>query len=81
MAVLSLAKEHLKISKEVEQRAEELVEQGLKPLDALHLALAEKGRVDYFCTTDDKLLKRARLLRSISVKVVSPIELVEEIEE
>ncbi|RMD67139.1 PIN domain-containing protein [Candidatus Parcubacteria bacterium] len=80
LAVLALATEHLKVSEEVEQRAAELVKQGFKPLDALHLALAEKGGVDYFCTTDDKLLKRAKRLGSISVKVVSPIELAEEVE-
>lgn len=80
LAVLALAREHLKISEAVERRAMELVEQGFKPLDALHLALAEHGGVDYFCTADDQLLKRARRLGSISVKVVSPIELAEEVE-
>ncbi|RMD60006.1 PIN domain-containing protein [Candidatus Parcubacteria bacterium] len=80
LAVLALAKEHLEISEEVEQRAAELVEQGFKALDALHLALAEAGRVDYFCTSDDKLLKRARRLGGILVKVVSPLELAEEVE-
>jgi len=80
LAVLAMAKEHLEISEEVERRAAELVELGFKALDALHLALAEKGGVDYFCTSDDKLLKRAKRLGNISVRVVSPIELAEEVE-
>ena len=58
-----------------------MVEQGFKALDALHLALAEAGRVDYFCTSDDKLLKRAKRLGGILVKVVSPVELAEEVAE
>ena len=80
LAVLAQAKEHLKISREVEERAKWLESQGVKPLDALHLAFAEVGSVDYFCTVDDKLLKRARRLKGVLVKVVTPIELVEEME-
>jgi len=78
LAVLELAKEHVVITKEVEERANRLVEEGFKPLDALHLALAEK--VDYFCTSDDKLLKRAKRLGNLGVKVVTPVELAEELE-
>ena len=81
LAVLSQAREHLKITREVEERARWLESQGIKPLDALHLALAEKGSVDYFCTVDNKLLKKARRLKGLSVKAVTPIELVEEIEQ
>jgi hypothetical protein len=49
-------------------------------LDALHLALAEEGQVDYFCTCDDRFLKKAQALTGLKVKVVSPIILIEEIE-
>jgi len=80
LAVLGLAKEHLVITKDVEERANHLVKEGFKPLDALHLALAEKGSVNYFCTSDDKLLKRAKRLRNLAVKVVAPVELAEELE-
>lgn len=79
LAVLAKAKEHIKVSREVEERAERLVSEGIKPLDALHLALAEAGAVDYFCTSDDRLLKKAKRAK-VMVKVVSPLELVEEIE-
>ncbi len=80
LTVLGLAKEHLVITKDVEERANRLVEEGFKPLDALHLALAEKGNVDYFCTSDDKLSKRAKRLKNLAVKVVTPVELAEELE-
>ena len=81
LAVLALAKEHLVISKDVEDRANSLVErEGFKPLDALHLAFAEKGKAEYFCSSDDKLLKRARRTKDLAVKVVTPVELAEELE-
>ncbi len=80
LAVIRQAKVYLKVSEAVETRARWLVNQGFKPLDALHLALAEQGNVDYFCTTDDKLLKRAQRLTEVGVKVVSPLALVEEME-
>ena len=79
-AVLSRAHEHIVLSEKIEQRAQHLVEQGFKPLDALHLAMAEAGAVDYFCTCDDRLLKRARRMRDVQVKVVSPLDLVKELE-
>ena len=79
-AVLSKAREHIELSERAEQRAHHLVAQGFKPLDALHLAMAEAGTVDYFCTCDDRLLKRARRMRDLRVKVVSPLDLVKELE-
>ncbi len=80
LAVVAQAKIYLRISAAVEARAGELVKHGLKPLDALHVALAEEGNADYFCTTDDRLLKKARRLPTIKVRVVSPLELAQEIE-
>jgi predicted nucleic acid-binding protein len=44
------------------------------------LASAEEAKVDYFCTCDDKFLKRAKAVQTLKTKVVSPIELIEEIE-
>ena len=80
-AVLSKAKERIRLSDASEQRARSLVERGFKPLDALHLALAEAGRVDYFCTCDDRLLRKAKRTRDLSVRVVSPLDLVRELED
>jgi predicted nucleic acid-binding protein len=50
------------------------------PLDALHLASAEAAQVDYFCTCDDRLLKKAKTVHDLKTVVVSPIELAEELE-
>ncbi|RME11203.1 MAG: PIN domain-containing protein [Ardenticatenia bacterium] len=80
LAVLSKAIEHIRLTKDIEQRAKDLNRLGVKPLDALHLAMAEAGKVDYFCTCDDQLLKRSKRIQDLKVKVVSPLELVEELE-
>ena len=53
---------------------------GIKPLDALHVALAETGNADYFCTCDDRLLQNAKQVKDLMVKVVNPVDLVQEIE-
>ena len=79
-AVLRKAQETIGISEEAKVRAAQLMKFGFKSLDALHLALAEAGQVDYFCTCDDQLMRRARQAIDLGVKVVSPLELVQEIE-
>ncbi len=51
------------------------------PLDALHLASAQEMQADYFCTCDDKLLKKAKALCGPGLKVVTPIQFLEEVED
>ena len=53
---------------------------GIKPLDALHMALAETGNADYFCTCDDRLLRNSKQVKDLMVKVANPVDLVQEIE-
>lgn len=81
LAVLGRAKSIINVTAGVKERAGQLLQQGIKPLDALHLALAEAGRVDYFCTCDDRLRRQAKHVQDLATKVVSPIELIQEIEE
>jgi len=64
----------------VEQLAEKYVALGIKALDALHLASAIEAGADYFCTCDDKLLRRARIVDTGATRVVSVMEMSEEIE-
>ena len=52
----------------------------IKPLDALHLALAETGNADFFCTCDDQLLHNAEQVKDLRIKVINPVDLVQEIE-
>ena len=80
LAVLSQTKIFIVLNEHVENRARELNKGGIKPLDALHLASAEAGQADYFCTCDDRLLKQAKALSGLKTRVVSPVELIGELE-
>jgi predicted nucleic acid-binding protein len=79
LEVLSTAQVFASIDQGIEERAEAFHQMGIKPLDALHLASAEAARVDYFCTTDDRFLKRARAAGVLPAKVVTPLELIAEV--
>ena len=81
LEVLSKAKTFVVLNEQMEKRAREFDALGIKPLDALHLASAEEAQADYFCTCDDKFLKRAKAVSGLKTRVVSPIELIEELEQ
>lgn len=78
-AFLGLAKSSVAADDQVVAAARGFEAHGIKPLDALHLASAVKAEADYFCTCDDRFLKRARTLPTAPMKVVSPLELITEI--
>ena len=78
-AILERAQVVVALDDEIEQRAKKLEQRGFKAFDALHLASAEAGGVDYFCTSDDRVLKKSRQQTDLSVKVVSPLELANEV--
>src|ERR1044071_8300207 len=77
--ILKLASRIIRLDDDIESEAETLVDSGFKPLDALHLALAAHGKVEYFCTCDDRLRKNAQRLGSLKIAVVSPLELVDKV--
>jgi predicted nucleic acid-binding protein len=52
---------------------------GLKSKDALHIACAIEAKADYFITTDDLIIKRARELQEL--QVVDPLTFINCIEE
>ncbi len=79
-AVLATAHLVVAVDEAVERRAQGLLSLGFKPLDALHLACAETSGVDYFCTCDDRLLRRVRQTGGLKLKAVTPIELIQELE-
>ena len=78
-SILDEAQIVITVNDEIEQRAKVLEKRGFKAFDALHIASAESGAVDYFCTCDDRVLKKARQQTDLSVKVVSPLELANEV--
>lgn len=79
-AVLAKAKGVVNVTEKEKLRAANLMTFGIKPLDALHMALAEASNADYFCTCDDKILKNAKRVKDFTAKVINPVDLVQEIE-
>lgn len=62
----------------VENIATELESQGLKAMDALHLASAMEGGCEYFLTTDKHILRKRK--NDHRIKVLDPVEFIREIE-
>lgn len=79
LKVLSKAAAFVKTDSHIEKRARAFLEEGIKPVDALHLASAVEAKADYFCTCDDRFLKRAKAVDTGQTKVVSPLELITEV--
>ncbi|MFP4439316.1 MAG: PIN domain-containing protein [Chloroflexaceae bacterium] len=76
---LQSATRHINFTERVIDRAKELEQSGIKPLDALHVASAEEAEATFFCTCDDRLVKRLKSLSALTVTVVTPLELIQEI--
>jgi len=71
---------HVKVDAGVEQRALELKRVGLKALDALHVACAEKAKADILLTTDDLFLsKAAHNKKTLKLKIENPLRWVMEV--
>jgi len=68
------------LNSEIEILARNFVSKGIKPLDALHLSCAYFSEADYFCTCDDPFYKKAKSETLGKLKIVKPLELIEEIE-
>ena len=79
LKVLAKATVFVATDSDVEKRARTFQAAGIKPLDALHLASAVIAKADYFCTCDDRFLKRAKAAVTDPTKVVSPLELITEV--
>lgn len=69
-AVLQKARVIQTLDDRLADRAQELEQQGIKGLDALHLACAEKLKSGYFVTCDDRILRRY----SGAIAVLNPVE-------
>lgn len=79
LGILKVAQETVHTDSKIESRAQDFIKGGIKPFDALHLASAEAGQSDYFCTCDDNFLKKAKAVSDLQTKAVSPLELIMEI--
>ncbi len=70
------------VDEAIKERAVKLQTLGFKPFDALHIACAERGDVDVFLTTDDKLLQKA--LKNnvlIKIRIANPLKWITEVME
>ncbi len=81
LEVLSRARTFVRLNEHVEKRAAKFVVLGIKPLDALHLASAEEAGADHFCTCDDRFLQKAKAMADLTIRPVSPVELIRELEQ
>ena len=79
LKVLAQATVFVAQNSQLEEHARRFQAEGIKPVDALHLASALAAEADYFCTCDDRFLKRAKAVDTGKTKVVSPLELITEV--
>jgi predicted nucleic acid-binding protein len=70
--IASISREKIIVDESIISRSREIEVQGLKPMDALHLACAERS-ADVMLTTDDNIVRSAtRKSASINVRVMNP---------
>jgi predicted nucleic acid-binding protein len=80
MLLLEQVDEKVVIDQGVIERMQELAQVAFKSFDGMHLACAERGAADVFLTTDDRLLRTAERLGSgLSVRVVNPLDWLQEV--
>jgi predicted nucleic acid-binding protein len=70
---LQLAELRQEVDEAIRKRAEDLEKDGLKAIDALHVACAEAVNSDYFITCDKRLINRCSKL---TMKVMNPADFV-----
>ncbi len=70
---LQLAELRQEVNEVIRQRAEELEQNGLKAIDALHVACAEAINSNYFITCDKRLINRCS---GLMMKVMNPVDFI-----
>ncbi|MEM1054989.1 MAG: PIN domain-containing protein [Bacteroidota bacterium] len=76
-AALGLANRVIPATSDVRTLAVRYQSVGIRSMDALHLASAVLAGADYFCTTDDRLLRRSASVDTQNTRVVDPLVLAE----
>lgn len=75
---LSQATYFQSLSEDIRQRAKDLETEGIKPIDALHVASFEASRSNFFLTCDKRLLNRCQTL---SIPALNPIDFIKELDD
>jgi predicted nucleic acid-binding protein len=74
-----IARNEITFSDDVALRASDIMSlSSIRSFDAIHVAVAKKGEVDYFLTTDTRLEKACEKL-SLKVKVMNPLKYIAEV--
>ncbi len=77
---LKSASSYVNYNKKIEKRAIELQDIGFSAMDAVHIAVSEFAKVDYFVTCDDDIIKLSETFKkNIKIKITSVSKLVTEI--
>lgn len=77
---LGMAKEYVKLSDSLTERANEIINLGFRDMDSLHIAMAEGGKADYFLTCDDGIISKAKKSQEqLRVKVCTILKFLEEV--
>jgi predicted nucleic acid-binding protein len=80
LAILTVATERLTLSHEVEVLAENLEQQGIDAMDAVHLAYASSAQADFFVTCDSAFLRKAKRCANLSCRCISILDVLSEVE-
>jgi len=72
--IMELAKEYITLEEKIILKAKNIEQQGIKAIDALHLASAEEGKVDVFLSTDKELIKKVQKRKIMKIKVENPVK-------
>jgi predicted nucleic acid-binding protein len=68
---LGLASERQAADESIRQRAKDLEENGVKAMDALHVASAEAAQCEYLLPCDKRLINRCK---DLSLRVFNPVD-------
>ena len=75
----SIQSNYIDTTNEIIDRAKELKKYNIKEKDALHIAYAEYGNLDYFITVDKILINATSKVKDLKIKVMNPIEFIMEV--
>ncbi|MEH1824146.1 MAG: PIN domain-containing protein [Nostoc sp.] len=74
---LQIAALRVLVDENIRVRGEQLEQQGIKPIDALHVACAEASQSNYFITCDRRLINRCQ---DLSLLVINPTNFIFEVD-
>lgn len=68
-----IAESKIKFNEKVEYKAAKYQQLGIDLFDSLHIACAEEGSVDIMLSTDDILVRKAKNISEIKIRIENPV--------